>query len=413
MSVVESAQTALRSLRSNRMRAALTMLGVIIGVAAVIALQGVGQGAQNAINSQIESMGTNLLFIQPGSTQSSGVKSAVGSAATLTLDDAYALADPANVPSVVAVAPEDDTFAQVVVGNQNINVRVLGVTPEYETVRNMPIEFGDFIQQNHVNSSSAVAVLGNTAASELFDGADPIDQTIYVNQVPFRVIGVLQSKGGGTSNTDETVLVPITTALSRLTGNRFSRGGRVVSSISVQVTDKNQMDQAIEEIGTILRERHRILYQDDFRIMNQEDMLESASQITGIMTLFLSSIAGISLLVGGIGIMNIMLVSVTERTREIGIRKAAGALGRDILLQFLTESMVLSLAGGALGVLLGIGIAKLISGISLGSMTLTAQVQWNSVILAVAFSAAVGLFFGVYPAWRAAKLHPIDALRYE
>jgi putative ABC transport system permease protein len=413
MNFFESIRIAFRSLRANRMRAGLTMLGIIIGVAAVIALQGIGQGAQNAINSQIESMGTNLLFIQPGSTQQGGVRTATGSAASLTLEDARALADPASVPSVAAVAPETDAFAQVVAGSQNINVRIAGVTPEYETVRNMPVESGDFIQQAHVDSSSAVAVLGSTAASELFDGADPIDQTIYVNRVPFRVIGVLKSKGGGISNSDDTVLVPITTAQTRLTGNRFSRGGHVVSSINVQVIDKNNMSQAIEEISAVLRERHRIIYDDDFRVQNQQDMLQSVTQIMSILTLFLSSIAGISLLVGGIGIMNIMLVSVTERTREIGIRKAAGALGRDVLAQFLVEAIVLSVLGGALGILLGVGIGKLVSGINMGGMTLTAQVQLNSVLLAVAFSAAVGLFFGVYPAWRAAKLHPIDALRYE
>ncbi len=414
MTILESIRSAWRSLRANRMRSVLTMLGVIIGVGAVIALQSLGRGAQNAINTQIESMGTNLLFIQPGSTSQQGVRTAVGSAATLTLDDAQAIADPANCPSVAAVAPEVDAFAQVVARGQNINVRVTGTTPEYELVRNSPVDSGDFVQQGQVDGVSAVAVLGSQAASDLFNGDDPIEQTIYINRVPFRVIGVMKSKGGGGfQSPDDAVIVPVTSALSRLTGARFSRGGRTVSSINVQVVDKKLMDQANQEIAALLRERHHVVYEDDFQIQSQQDIVQSATQITGILTLFLSAIAGISLLVGGIGIMNIMLVSVTERTREIGIRKAAGAMGRDILEQFLVESISLSVLGGALGVLLGVGIGKIVSRIPLGTLTLNALVQADSVLLAVLFSAAVGLFFGVYPAWRAARLNPIDALRYE
>jgi putative ABC transport system permease protein len=410
MSILESVRSAWHSLRANRMRSVLTMLGVIIGVGAVIALQSLGRGAQNAINSQIESMGTNLLFIQPGSTSQEGVRSAVGSAATLTLDDALAIADSANCPSVAAVAPEVDAFAQVVARGQNINVRVTGTTPDYEPVRNSPVESGDFVQQNQVDGVSAVAVLGSQAALDLFSGDDPIGQTVYVNRVPFRVIGVMRSKGGGGfQSPDSSVIVPITSALSRLTGARFSRGGRTVSSINVQVVDKKLMDQATQEIAALLRERHRVVYEDDFQIQSQQDIVQSATQITGIMTLFLSAIAGISLLVGGIGIMNIMLVSVTERTREIGIRKSIGAKSRDIMWQFLIEAIVLSEIGGVIGILLGLGIGKLVEVVS----PVPAAVTVWTVFVGLIFCSTVGLIFGVYPASKAARMNPIVALRHE
>ena len=414
MNLQESIRTALGSLFANRLRAFLTMLGIIIGVAAVIALMGVGQGATAAITSQIESLGTNLLFVSPGSTQTSGVRSASGSATTLTLDDAYALADPDACPSVALVAPEMDSFAQITAGGQNTNARFYGITEEYATVRNLTVASGDFVSTLQVSAQSTVAVLGATTATNLFPDTDPIDQIVYVNRVPLRVIGVLAKKGGsGMTSSDEGVYVPITTAQSRLSGGRFYRGGKVISSINIQVAKASLMDAATEEIAAVLRDRHNVIYEDDFTIMSQEDMLSTMTQITGILTVFLSAIAAISLLVGGIGIMNIMLVSVTERTREIGIRKAVGARRRDILTQFLVEALMLSLTGGVVGVLVGAGIAKLISGLSIGGSTLNAVVLPSSVILAVLFSAAVGLFFGVYPAWRAAQLRPIDALRYE
>jgi len=412
--IIENIRIALRSLLANRLRAALTMLGVIIGVTAVIALLSIGRGAKAAISDQIQSLGTNLLFVQPGSTRQGGVRTATGSAATLTLDDAYALADPLNAPSVAMVAPEVVRFGQVVAQGQNANVRVIGITEEYQWVRNTLLQAGEFISTRHTQAQSLVAVLGNQLALNLFGELDPVGQTIYINRVPFRVIGVLAPKGGtGFFNPDESILVPITTAQSRLFGSQFFRGGRTVSSINVQVIDESLMEQASQEIANILRQRHRITYEDDFTIISQEDFLSAATQVTEIMTLLLGSIASISLVVGGIGIMNIMLVSVTERTREIGIRKAVGAKRKDILTQFLVEAMVLSVTGGALGILLGTGLAQLLSGLNLGNTTLNAVVAPDVVLLAVLFSAGVGLFFGVYPAYRAAQLNPIEALRYE
>jgi len=414
MNLTESIRTALSSLLANRLRAFLTMLGIIIGVAAVIALMSIGRGVQAQITEQIESLGTNLLFVYPGGTSEGGVRSATGSMPTMTLDDAYALADPANVPSAAFVAPEYNSFAQVTAGGQNTNARILGVTEEYQWVRNMAVQSGDFISAEQVQAQSMVAVLGTSVVSDLFSESDPIGQTVYINRVPFRVIGVLASKGGaGFNSPDESIVVPITTAQSRLSRGGFFRGGRIISSINVQVANRSLINSAKEEIAAVLRERHSVIYEDDFRIMSQEDQLASMTQITSIMFLFLSAIAGISLLVGGIGIMNIMLVSVTERTREIGIRKAVGAKRRDILTQFLVEAVSLSLSGGILGILAGMGIGRLISGVNVGNAVLRSVVGADSVLLAVLFSAVVGLFFGVYPAWRAAQLHPIQALRYE
>ncbi|MFQ5342642.1 MAG: ABC transporter permease, partial [Anaerolineae bacterium] len=360
MNIIESIRIALRSLAANRLRSFLTMMGVIIGVAAVIALLGIGRGAEAAITAQIQGLGTNLLFVQPGSTSQGGVRTAAGSAATLTLEDAYALTDPINAPSVALVAPEVSRFVQVVAQGQNTNVRVIGTTEEYQWVRNTPLEIGEFIAQHHVQTWSAVAVLGSQVAADLFGEMDPIGQTVYINRVPVRVIGVLSPKGGtGFFNPDESVLVPITTLQRHLVGGRFFRGGHTISAINVQVADESLMDQAVQEIAEVLRQRHRVTYEDDFRITSQKDFLSAITQVTGIMTLFLAGIAAISLVVGGIGIMNIMLVSVTERTREIGIRKAVGARQRDILAQFLVEAVVLSVAGGALGILVGAGIGRL------------------------------------------------------
>jgi putative ABC transport system permease protein len=414
MNLKESIRIALTSLSANKLRASLTMLGIIIGVAAVIALMGIGRGAQAAIDSQINSMGSNLLFVSPGSTNQGGVRTAQGSAETLTYEDALALADPQNTPSVAAVAPEMDSFGQVVFQGNNVNTRILGVTPDYQSVRNFPVAEGDFIVESNLQSKSTVAVIGANVAQELFpDGQDPVNQTIRINNIPFRVIGVLEAKGGsGFGNADDQILVPITTGMARLQRNR-SAAGNLISQISVQVTGGSEMNAATQQIGDVLRQRHHIRVADDFTIRSQADLLSSANQITGILTLFLGGVAGISLLVGGIGIMNIMLVSVTERTREIGIRKAIGATRRNILAQFLTEATFLSVLGGLIGVGLGVIIAHFVSGINLGATPIHAIVSPGSILLATMFALAIGLFFGIYPAYRASALNPIDALHYE
>ena len=412
MNFLESARIALRSLSANKLRSGLTMLGIIIGVMAVVTMLSIGRGAQAAITNQINSIGTNLLFVTPGSTQTQGVRSAQGSAATLTLEDGQALV---GLPGIVAVAPQVDSFGQVVYLGNNVNGRIIGTTPEYVDTLNAAVADGDFVTASSVTARSAVVVLGSQIAQDLFDTAEPVGQVVRINNQPFRVIGVMQSKGGtGFMNQDTQIFVPITTAMSRLSrgGDRF-RGGNSVQTLNVKITDTSVQDQVTQEIGDVLRQRHHVQFQDDFSIQSQQDILNTANQVTGILTIFLGGIAGISLIVGGIGIMNIMLVSVTERTREIGIRKAVGARQRDILAQFLTEATILSLAGGIIGILMGAIIAHFISGIQLGSTSLNPTIDFDSVMLAVLFSAGVGLFFGSYPASRAASLHPIDALRYE
>lgn len=413
MNLLESIRIALVSLSASKLRSALTMLGIIIGVAAVIALMGIGRGAQETIDSQINSLGSNLLFVSPGSTNQGGIRGAEGSAATLTYQDAQALADPQNAPAIAAVAPEMQTFGQIVYRGNNANAPVAGVTSDYQTVRNYSVADGDFITDANVQGRSNVAVIGASVASELFGDGEPVGQTIRINNNAFRVVGVLTAKGGGGfGNQDNQVLVPITTAMERLQRNQTVRGNSI-SMISVQVVSANQMQAATQQITDILRARHHIQTTNDFTIQSQDALLSSANQITGVLTLFLGGVAGISLLVGGIGIMNIMLVSVTERTREIGIRKAIGATRGDVLAQFLTEATILSVLGGLIGIAVGAGIARLISSLNLGSSPLHAVVAPDSVLLATLFALAVGLFFGIYPAYRAASLTPVDALRYE
>jgi putative ABC transport system permease protein len=312
------------------------------------------------------------------------------------------------------VAPQAQAFGQVVFKGNNVNTPIIGVTAAYATVRNYEVESGDFITDANVQTKKTVAVVGASVASDLFtDGQDPVGQTVRINNIPFKIVGVLKAKGGsGMGNQDDQVLVPITTAMARLSRTR-SGSSNTVSQISVQAVDKDHIDAATEQISALLRTRHNIRYEDDFTVQSQADILASATAITDVLTLFLGGVAGISLLVGGIGIMNIMLVSVTERTREIGIRKAIGATRKNVLAQFLTEAIVLSVLGGLLGVAAGAGLAHLISGVSIGSMTLKPTINLDSILLATIFSLVVGLFFGIYPAYRASSLNPIEALRYE
>jgi putative ABC transport system permease protein len=413
MSLRDSLAIAWRSLRSNKLRSFLTMLGIIIGVAAVVALMGVGQGAQDSITSSITSQGTNLLTIFPGAVNQGGVRGQAGGAQTLTQEDADAVADPQNCPDCAYVASEYARgTGSAVFESQNTTTRVIGITPDYPTVRNLTIGSGDWFGRTEIAAATNVCVLGSTTADTLFQGQDPIGQTIRVNRLSFKVVGVTAPKGGvGFANPDDAIYVPITVAQRKLFGQRGANvSGHSVTTIYVQVADKDRMADAQDEITNLLRERHRLTTADnDFQVINQADLLNTLNGVVTILTLFLGSIAGISLLVGGIGIMNIMLVSVTERTREIGIRKAVGAQQGDILRQFLIEAMTLSASGGLLGLALGVLIAQLIS----LSGSLTSVVTPASAALAVGFSLAVGLFFGIYPARRAARLDPIEALRYE
>jgi putative ABC transport system permease protein len=413
MDIIESVRLAMRGLAANKMRAMLTMLGIIIGVGAVVALLSIGQGAQAAITEQIQDIGSNLVFVIPGTLTQGGASFGMGSLASLTLADAEAIADPLNCPDCAAVAPQRSRNAQIIFRNANTNATVVGTTAEFAFVRKTELQEGSFFTASEDATAARVAVLGSQLAEDLFGSEAAIGATIRVNRVPFRVIGVLeeQGSGGGGPNPDNWVYVPLSTATSRLFGSLVARGGgQAVSVINVSAVSESRIDAAILQIEELLRQRHRIEFQeDDFTVTSQKDILGVFNQVTSILTIFLTAIAAISLLVGGIGIMNIMLVSVTERTREIGIRKAVGAKRRDIMAQFLIEAIVLSVVGGMLGVGFGAGAAALVN----ATGVLDTRVSLQSVGLAVTFSVTVGLFFGLYPATRAASLNPIDALRYE
>jgi putative ABC transport system permease protein len=413
VSPLDILRTAMSSLGGNKLRTSLALLGIIIGVAAVISTMAVGRGAQDAVTEGIESLGTHLLFVRPGDVSFRGIFGGQGSATTLTLDDAYALLDHSFLPSIEAVAPELSTNGQIVAGRENTFGQVIGVTPEYAAVRNAPVASGQFLSLLHIENRSEVAVLGSRISETLFGFRDPTGQKIRINGRQFVVIGVLEGKGGGTQDFDDRVLVPITTAYYRLASQRTAQGDVSVHTINVQVKNVDDMEMATQEISTALRLRHRISDEDDFIISNQEDTIEILEETQETFVVLIATIAGISLLVGGIGIMNIMLVSVTERTREIGIRKAMGAKRRDIQLQFMSEATLLSLGGGAVGLFSGWLVSSLLDGRTLGNQTFQTAFSGDIAILAMVVSAGIGLFFGIYPAVRASRLHPIEALRYD
>jgi len=409
MNLAQTIFEALESLNGNKMRSGLTVLGIVIGVAAVIAMLSVGRGAEASITGSISGIGTNLLFVFRGDFSDQ-----VRNPKPLTLGDAQAIADPFQAPSVQAVAPALQGNGEVAFGGERTTTQIFGVTPEYFPVRNYALTEGDYITEEHLLGRASVVLIGPDVADKLFGRQNGITgETVRIEGQPFRVLGVLESKGGGGfGSQDDLVMVPFSTAQARLI--RRSTNDRV-DMILVQVVDADSVDQATEEISQILRTRHRTpIGADDFTVFSQRDLLTTFESITGILTIFLGGIAGISLLVGGIGIMNIMLVSVTERTREIGLRKALGARKRDILIQFLTESSLLSLIGGIVGILFGWFIAYVVGQIAAATETdFTPVVGTDAILLATLFSAAVGLFFGIYPASRAANLEPVEALRYE
>ncbi|HEY8875183.1 MAG TPA: ABC transporter permease [Desulfosporosinus sp.] len=405
MNFLESIRVSLRALRANKLRSALTMLGMIIGVAAVIAMVGIGNGATASITSQIQGLGSNLLTISSGQSNTGGVKGGAGSSSSLSMTDVSKI----KIDSAVkAVAPVASTNAQLVIGKGNTSTTITGTTQDYATIKSVTLTSGRYITTEDVDSSARVAVLGPTVVTNLFGDANAsvIGQVIKVNNVPFQVIGVTTATGStGFQSSDDMITAPITTVQARLIGKKTIR------NILVSASSADLMQMAQNEITTTLHKAHKIAAgkTDDFTVQNQADTLATMTGITQTLTMLLGGIAGISLLVGGIGIMNIMLVSVTERTREIGIRKAIGAKSRDILMQFLIEAVVLSVLGGGIGIAIGYGGSSLAG----QALKMSTSISPTSVLVAFCFSAAIGIIFGVFPARKAAAMDPIDALRYE
>jgi putative ABC transport system permease protein len=395
---------ALAALRRNKMRATLTALGIVIGVASVVAMVAVGNGARGSVESQISALGRNLLTVYAGSRRSGGVNAGLGSASTLTLADAEAIRR--EVVEVVALSPEVSASAQAIANGRNWSTTVAGESHDYLKVRDWPLARGSMFSDREVQSAAAVAVLGSKTAAQLFGPLDPVGATIRVRNIPFLIVGVLTSKGAGFGgNQDDRIVVPFTTAMKRSTGDKYLR------SINVQVGDAGRMASAQDQITRLLRQRHRLAAgrEDDFNILNQKEIGDTVGSVSTTITLLLGAIAGIALVVGGIGIMNIMLVSVTERTREIGTRIAVGAQPGDIRLQFLVEAVTLSVLGGLIGIGLGIGASRLVAIFT----SFKPIVSAGSIALAFAVSTVIGVFFGLYPAHKAARLNPIEALRYE
>ena len=403
LQIWQTTMIALRALRRNKMRSMLTALGIIIGVASVVAMVAVGNGAQARITSQVSALGQNLLTVFAGSKKSGGVNSGLGSASAITLADAEAIQR--EVPDVAAVSPEVSVTAQAIANGRNWSTTVVGESPDYLKIRDWKLAAGSMFNQSDIRSAAKIAVIGSKTANELFGPLNPVGQSVRIKNIPFTIVGLLESKGAGMggANQDDRILIPYTTAMKRLTGDRYLR------SVNVEIRSADRMDIAQQQITSLLHQRHRLTsdQSDDFNIFNQKEIADTVNSISKIITLLLGSIAGISLVVGGIGIMNIMLVSVTERTREIGIRIAVGAQPGDIRLQFLIEAVTLSLLGGLIGVLCGVGASHLV-----GIFTdFKAVVSSGSIILAFGVSSVIGIFFGFYPAHKAAALDPIVALR--
>ncbi|BDV41643.1 multidrug ABC transporter substrate-binding protein [Geotalea uraniireducens] len=408
MELLMCLKISLRALRTNKMRSFLTMLGIIIGIAAVIIMVAIGAGASRIIADQIASIGSNIILVIPGSTTSGGIRLGSSSVPSLTYDDARAIGS--ELPAVLRVAPTVRGTAQVVFGNMNWSTMIMGVTPDLLDIRDWPVVEGRNFTQSDIEGATKNCLIGQTVAENLFGSEDPIGRIIRIKRVPFIVVGLLADKGQSPQGTDQDdiVMVPLRTALRKILGSQFPN---TVGAILVQARSKELLSQAEEEVVTLLDQRHRIgpAKERDYSVRNLSELLAVAQQSSRVMSLLLGAVASISLVVGGIGIMNIMLVSVTERTREIGIRMAIGARQRDILLQFLTEAVLLTLLGGGIGMVIGVVGAKLIS-TAFGWPTLVSP---QAILIACGFSGGVGIFFGFYPAHKAAGLNPIEALRYE
>ncbi|MBM3141917.1 MAG: FtsX-like permease family protein [Chloroflexi bacterium] len=411
MNLWESIISSWQVLHTNKMRSSLTILGIVIGVSAVVFLVSFGRGHEANITGIFESMGANAIYITSATSMTQGIS---GATASITLEDAEALANPNRAPSVALVAPMTEKLAKVVYGNENATVNIMGATPDIAQIISYPVAEGEFISEQDVKRGARVAVLGSKTATDLFGTEDPIGKTIRVSGTQFEVIGVLEKKGGFIGSADDFVLIPLTTMQSRLLGETSARG-RPIQTIAVKAVSTDQIDAAKEEVTSILRQRHNIREgkDDDFTIIDMQEILSSMREVLGIMQVFLGSVGAISLLVGGIGIMNIMLVSVTERTREIGIRKAVGAKRRDILRQFLVEASMLSLTGGIIGLTIAALGTWAITGVQLGPYPVKAPMSPDIVIIAISVAVFVGLASGIYPAYRAAGLDPIESLRHE